>query len=46
MGITTAAIVARSVESVAAVTTGVLSAGLHYLRLEQVPPLVVALGSC
>ena len=44
MSITTAAVVARSVEGVAAVTEGRMSAGLPYLRLGQGPPLVMAVG--
>lgn len=44
VSIAAAAIVTRSVESVAVVTKGTLSAGLPYLRLGQGPPLVMALG--
>jgi pimeloyl-ACP methyl ester carboxylesterase len=44
VSIAAAAIMAGSVESVALVTEGRLSAGLPYLRLGQGPPLVMALG--
>jgi len=44
VGWSTATIVVRSVEGVAAVTEGRLPTGLPYLRLGQGPPLVMALG--
>ena len=44
MKITTAAVVARSVDGVAAVVEGTMSGGLPYLRLGQGPPLVMATG--